>query len=138
MKKQEKASTATAKCPKCDSKYLVATGYCVSCKKKVAEPVGSKEKEEKITVKESFRIPGTDVIVEAGQEIEILENTSLSKVKEGVDHSALGPLVDVLSDDYDNNDKEDFADTLIASFKEIGIPRSIIEDLKNKLNKMSF
>lgn len=39
----EKGS-ATAKCPICGKKYLVATGYCVSCKKKVAEP----KKEEEI------------------------------------------------------------------------------------------
>jgi uncharacterized OB-fold protein len=32
------AESKTAKCPKCGNKYLVQTGYCVSCKKKVAEP----------------------------------------------------------------------------------------------------
>ncbi|MDA3854932.1 MAG: hypothetical protein PF569_01640 [Candidatus Woesearchaeota archaeon] len=31
------ASTATAKCPTCGSKYLKATKYCVKCKKKVKE-----------------------------------------------------------------------------------------------------
>jgi len=73
---EKKASTKTAKCPECGSKYLVATGYCVSCKKKVAEPVGAKKKDEKketFTAKESFKIPGTGIIVEAGQKIEVVK-----------------------------------------------------------------
>lgn len=36
--KEEKATNGTSKCPGCGGKYLVATGYCPSCKKKVAEP----------------------------------------------------------------------------------------------------
>ena len=35
---EEGASTKTAVCPNCGSKYLVSTGYCLKCKKKVAEP----------------------------------------------------------------------------------------------------
>jgi len=35
------AESKTAKCPDCGGKYLVQTGYCVSCKKKV----GGKKKE---------------------------------------------------------------------------------------------
>lgn len=45
----EKAETA--KCPDCGSKYLVNTGYCMSCKKKVAEP---KKDEKKETKKENY------------------------------------------------------------------------------------
>jgi hypothetical protein len=51
MKYIEKASTKTAKCPICGGKYLVATGYCVSCKKKVAEP-----KKEKLSIADALSI----------------------------------------------------------------------------------
>ena len=37
MKRIEKADTATAKCPECGGKYVKATKYCPSCKKKVKE-----------------------------------------------------------------------------------------------------
>lgn len=53
---QEK-TTKTAKCPKCGNKYLVSTGYCVSCKKKVAEP------------KSEATARGTDYVVVDGNEI---------------------------------------------------------------------
>lgn len=38
MKKIRRYEAKTAKCPDCGGKYLVQTGYCVSCKKKVAKP----------------------------------------------------------------------------------------------------
>jgi len=42
----------TAKCPKCGSKYLVNTGYCMSCKKKVADPKKDDKKDDKDSDKE--------------------------------------------------------------------------------------
>ena len=56
MKRIEKADTATAKCPECGGKYVKATKYCPSCKKKVKESEKSKEENRsklmKITKKE--------------------------------------------------------------------------------------
>ena len=60
----------TAKCPTCGSKYLVATGYCLKCKKKVAEPVGKKK--ESIEILEDVRLPGTNIVLEKGDQIQIL------------------------------------------------------------------
>lgn len=37
-KVREDKNTKTAKCPECGTDYLVNTGYCPSCEKKVAEP----------------------------------------------------------------------------------------------------
>ena len=39
----EDADTDTAVCPDCGGKYLVNTGYCVSCQKKVADTPSKKE-----------------------------------------------------------------------------------------------
>lgn len=66
----EKAKAETAKCPDCGNKYLVQTGYCVSCKKKVADPKSEKKKEE-IEVMEDFRLPGTGIILEVGDRITV-------------------------------------------------------------------
>jgi len=62
----------TAKCPECGNKYLVQTGYCVSCKKKIAEPKSEKKKEE-IEVTEEFRLPGTDIILEVGDKVSVFK-----------------------------------------------------------------
>jgi len=43
------AESKTAVCPDCGNKYLVQTGYCVTCKKKV----GKKKKEDK-SIKEGW------------------------------------------------------------------------------------
>lgn len=57
---KENDNNETAKCPDCGNKYLVKTGYCLTCKKKV---------KESIFIKSDFRIPGTDIILEAGDRI---------------------------------------------------------------------
>lgn len=63
----EEAESKTAKCPDCGGKYLVNTGYCVSCKKKV----GGK-KEDIITVDEDVKIG--DMILEKGDTIRVIED----------------------------------------------------------------
>lgn len=68
----DEVSTKTAKCPDCGKKYLVATGYCLSCKKKVAK---KKESEmEVITIEKDIRIPGTNIILEKGDRIQIFSD----------------------------------------------------------------
>jgi len=71
MKKVDKimkeADTGTAKCPDCGGKYLKATGYCVSCKKKVG-----KKKENVIEIPEDVQLPGSDIVLEKGDWIEVL------------------------------------------------------------------
>lgn len=64
------ADTKTAKCPDCGGKYLVATGYCVSCKKKVGKK--KEDTEEIIEVTEETRIPGTDIVLEIGDQIQVI------------------------------------------------------------------
>ena len=74
----------TAKCPECGGKYLPETGYCPSCKKKVSEPKKKKENVnldsstekgsvEIIEIPEEVKIPGTDIILEKGDKIEVLK-----------------------------------------------------------------
>jgi len=60
-----KEESKTAKCPECGSKYLVQTGYCVSCKKKVGK------KESVIEIKEDVQIG--DIILESGDKITVLK-----------------------------------------------------------------
>ena len=43
------AKTGTAKCPTCGGKYLLATNYCVTCKKKVGKAEAAKKDEKVIT-----------------------------------------------------------------------------------------
>lgn len=64
----------TAKCPDCGKKYLVNTGYCVSCKKKVAEPKKDDEKKESFIVTKDTKIPDSDYILERGDRVEILNS----------------------------------------------------------------
>ena len=71
------ASKDTAKCPTSGNKYLVATGYCLTCKKKV----GKKKEEVSFEVSEEVQIPGTNVILEAGDIIRFVpeEDPELSE-----------------------------------------------------------
>lgn len=43
---EEKAETGTFKCPDCGKKVLIATSYCLSCKKKVKGPDKKKEDDD--------------------------------------------------------------------------------------------
>lgn len=79
--KVEGKNTATAKCPICGGKYLVNTGYCPKCKKKVAKTPaeiaaekekGKKKKEDIIIVIEK-NIQIGDIILEKGDRIKIIE-----------------------------------------------------------------
>lgn len=74
--KEEKASTETKECPECGGKYLVATGYCVGCKKKVAEP----KKEAKI--KEGVPMSFSDYLLQ-GIDYEEIIDTTYSNYGEG-------------------------------------------------------
>lgn len=81
---EEKASAKTAKCPECGTKYLVATGYCLKCKKKVAEP-----KKEKASAK-TAKCPkcGTKYLVATGYCLKckkkVAEPKSEDSIKEGM------------------------------------------------------
>jgi hypothetical protein len=49
----EGKDSKTAKCPDCGNKYLVKSGYCLSCKKKVAASVDTDCKKKKKEIKEA-------------------------------------------------------------------------------------
>lgn len=70
--KEEKATKGTDKCPGCDGKYLIATGYCPKCKKKVAKPNPKNEK-----IMEQYKtIPIYDFMISKAQELIKLANNS--------------------------------------------------------------
>jgi len=111
--KTEKADASTAKCPTCGNKYLVQTGYCVSCKKKVAEPGGKAKKadskddkkkddkkKETIEISSDVRIPGTDIILEAGDKIQII------KINEETDTAKVKKIIKDLGDSYGGSNEE--------------------------------
>ena len=87
---REKASSKTAKCPTCGNKYLVATGYCLTCKKKVK---GAKKKDDKkksesrdasLTIQQEVELPGTDIVLEKGDRVEIVSENSLSEDRQAL------------------------------------------------------
>lgn len=69
----------TAKCPDCGNKYLVKTGYCLTCKKKV------KKKESTDTVIEvKSEVAIGDVILEKGDKIKVLNETKVTPERQKV------------------------------------------------------
>ena len=88
-KKMNEKGSKTAKCPDCGGKYLVNTGYCVSCKKKVAEP-----KSESVVIKSEFQIPGTDIMLEAGDSIRILKESHFRKIEEDIVETLFEAIID--------------------------------------------
>lgn len=112
---QEKASKKTAKCPNCGNKYLVATGYCLTCKKKVGK---TEKKKESFTLQDSVRIPGTDIILEAGDTISVFTEENIQENR-GLDyyaqaHPGVGQFVVTLSEAHTMSDETDF--TYYGSF----------------------
>ena len=72
----------TFKCPNCGSKVLKNTGYCLSCKKKVAEPEKDKAKDKKessskkniLIIKQEVALEqkGKRIILEKGDRVKVL------------------------------------------------------------------
>jgi len=88
-------ASKTAKCPDCGSKYLIQTGYCVSCKKKVGKK--DKKKEDSLTIEITQDTPIGNTILEKGDKIKILDENfdirKLSPISTGISNLALyGPM----------------------------------------------
>ncbi len=96
-----KEKSKTAKCPDCGNKYLVATGYCVSCKKKVAEP----KKENIIEIQEQLKIDQENevIILEKGDRIEVLKEDS-----ENLREELVMPIIIAINNYLNNNAQEDW------------------------------
>ena len=75
MKIIGEANTKTGICPTCGSKYLLATNYCVKCKKKVKKETAKKDdkKKESIVIDIQEEIQIGDVMLETGDKIEIMQ-----------------------------------------------------------------
>ena len=79
MKIIGEANTKTGICPTCGSKYLLATNYCVKCKKKVKKETTKKDDKKSDKKKESTIIDIVNevtignVILEKGDKIEVLK-----------------------------------------------------------------
>lgn len=119
LKKEESADTA--KCPDCGEDYLVNTGYCPTCKKKVKE-----SKEEVIEVTEDVRVG--DIILEKGDKIKIVESMQnlAQRVKSLLDakgytykaityNERIGEVTIVLGFDYPEERWEQMQDMLETS-----------------------
>lgn len=108
-----KENTKTAKCPECGSKYLVATGYCVSCEKKVAKP---KKENTMIEVKEDVKIG--DIILEAGDKIKVLKEDWATDILQnmttiGHDSKNVVELIELIEDAFSmwvDGSQENFED----------------------------
>lgn len=68
----------TAKCPDCGGKYLIQTGYCVSCKKKVGNKDKKKESGDFIEITQDVVIGNH--ILEKGDKIKILKEGRTQQV----------------------------------------------------------
>ena len=89
----KEGKTATAKCPDCGGKYIKATKYCPSCKKKVKE-VNAMENANIIELPEDVTIDMGDreVILEKGERIEVVNKVEESRIADNI-YSEVAALV---------------------------------------------
>jgi len=130
----EGKTTKTAICPDCGNKYLVNTGYCPTCKKKVK----IKKENKMIEIKEDVKIG--DILLEAGDKIRVLkENDEIYSMESTRGNSVLD-LIDEIDDAFDSwveGSRENFTDSDAQDQGFRSIEAMIAETEKSLINMIT-